>query len=233
MNLIKAYVNWAALVLLVAGVFIALIASTPAIPLSLIGAAICLAVLRNWQAIKEFDVWALDEWIRTRLDAIGVRDWQAPYHAAELYCNQAVVTARNDAAAMMNTIMMELVKDEGRAFGNTAESGYSRRADTFSNASTRRHADYDQAQVKFNQCNAALARELHGYLVHGHLIAKGLLMQKDVAKSERIIPTSRWRVMGLDIAKAEASGPGWSYSGIVIGRKLTPAKKPQISGVRK
>src|SRR5665647_69167 len=41
----------------------------------------------------------------------------------------------------------------------------------------------------------------------------------DVAQSERIIPTSRWRVMSLDIAKAQASGLGWHYTGIVVGKR--------------
>ena len=221
-NLIRVYVNWVALVLLAAGLFTAVIARSPAVPLGLIGAAICIAAIRNWEAIRDFDVWALDEWMRARVDAIGVRDWQAPYHAAEIYCNQNVVRARNDAATTMNVIMMELVKDEGRPVFSRADATHLRGSD-----SSRRHADYDEAQTRFNQCNATLARELRGFLVHGHLMAKGLLMQKDVAKSERIIPTARWRIMNLDIAKAEAWGAGWSYSGVVIGRKPMPERKPQ------
>ena len=233
-NLIKAYANWLVLILLAAGIFSALIANTVAFPLILIVAAVGLAAFRYWAAIREFDLWAFDEWVRTRLDSIGVHDWQAPYHAAESYCNPTLVTARNDAAAKMNSIMMELVKDEGRAFGGpTDTTGYSRRLDSFSSASATRHADYDLAQVRFNQCNVALARELLVRLARGDLIAKGLLMQKDVAKSERIIPTSRWRVMGLDIAKAEASGPGWSYTGVVIGKKPIPAKKLEPARTRK
>jgi hypothetical protein len=230
LSLLKPYANWVVIVLLVAGLFSALIAKDIAFPLFLIAAAICLAVARNWQAIKEFDLWAFDEWVRTRVDAIGVRDWQAPYHAVETYCNPTVVAARNEAAAKMNTIMMELVKDEGRAFGNPTEAtGFLRRSETAAGVSAKRHADYDQAQVRFNQCNVALARELVSYLARGHLIAKGLLMQKDMAKSERIIPTSRWRVMGIDIAKAEAHGQGWSYTGVIIGRKPVSAKSAQPS----
>jgi hypothetical protein len=234
LNLAKGYVNWLALALLVAGLFSGLIANNAIFSLSLVAVAICLTTWRNWQAIKEFDMWALDEWIRTRLDAIGVRDWQSPYHAAESYCDPKIVTARNDAAAKMNSIMMELVKDDGRAFGATSEgASFLRRSDAPSSTSAPRHTDYDRAQVIFNQCNTTLARELVGYLAAGHLIAKGLLMQKDVAKSERIIPTSHWRVMGLDIAKAHAHGPGWSYTGIVIGRKPAPVKEPEPSSRQK
>jgi hypothetical protein len=210
---IKAYANWAAAVLFVAALFTSLVANSFVVPLVLFALTIALVSYGNWTAIRTFDIWAFDEWFRTRLDAIGTRDWQAPYQAAETYCSVPVVMARNEAAASMNTIMMELVKDGGSPLNS-------------STLPTRRHADYDTAQVRFNHCNSVLGRELVAYLAQGHLIAKGLLVQDDIAKSERIIPTSRWRVLSLDLAKADASGQGWHYTGVVIGKR--PAKpQPQ------
>jgi hypothetical protein len=65
----------------------------------------------------------------------------------------------------------------------------------------------------------------------GDLLAKGLPTRDDVALSERIIPTSRWRVMSLDIAKAQATGLGWHYTGIVVGKrpKIRKTAKPSAS----
>jgi hypothetical protein len=83
----------------------------------------------------------------------------------------------------------------------------------------RRHADYEAAQVRLDQNNLALARGLLSQLVVGSLVAKGMPTQNDVTHSELIIPASRWRIMDLNIAKAEASGRGLHYIGVVIGKK--------------
>jgi len=64
-----------------------------------------------------------------------------------------------------------------------------------------------------------LSRDLHRQLIAGTLMAKGLPTQNETMRSERIIPKSRWRIMNLDISKAEASGRGLHYIGIVIGKK--------------
>ncbi|MDP2411176.1 MAG: hypothetical protein Q8M26_12945 [Pseudolabrys sp.] len=104
LNSIRPYAGWAALVLFVVGLFGGLIGNNAALPLTLILAAAGLAVLHFRKQLKTFDFWALDEWIRTRYDAFGVRDWHAPHHAAESYCSRVVVQARNEAAAEMNTI---------------------------------------------------------------------------------------------------------------------------------
>ena len=101
-------------------------------------------------------------------------------------------------------------------------------------------ARYEAAQVRHEQSNAALGRELASQLVSGKLMAKGLLVSQGAAKSERIIATPRWRLLELNIAKSEASGPAGEYAGIVIGkptitpapeRKL-PAKAPQPAAPR-
>jgi len=204
-NLISRYAGWIIILFWAAAAFTALVASNAVIPLIFIAVAAILTVVRYRTDIKNFDFWAFDEWARTRYDAFGIAEWHPVYHASEMYCRHDIVRARNDAAAQMNSIMMELLKDR-------------------SHASTL-HADYDAAQVRYNQCNAALARELLTYLRRGDLFAKGLLSRNGEAKSERIIPTARWRVIELDISKATASGEGWSYVGIVAGRPNKPAKK--------
>jgi hypothetical protein len=217
----KPYAGWAALVLLVAGLFSGLVAGNFAFPLSLLVGAAALAIYRFWNELKAFDFWVLDEWARMRYDALGVGDWHAPHHAAEMYCSQVVVRTRNDAAAEMNIIMMDLIRGQGKTGG--ASIGFEE-ANSFSSDRTERNAKYDAAQVRYNQCNTALARELLTYLVRGDLLAKGLPTKDDVAQSERIIPTSRWRIMSLDIAKAKANGLGWNYTGVVVGVKPKPRK---------
>ena len=220
-NWIRLYAGWAALVLLVTAIFSGLIAASYAFPLTLLIAAAGLAVFRFWQPLKTFDFWAFDEWASMRFEALGVQDWYAPHHAAEMYCSQVVVRTRNEAAAEMNVIMMELIRGKERTAGAPAGASLPPHADPkiFESNRTDRNAKYDAAQIRYNQCNTALSRELHTYLVRGHLLAKGLPTRDDVAQPERIIPTSRWRVMSLDIAKAQASGLGWHYTGIVVGKR--------------
>ncbi len=222
----KPYAGWAALVLLVAGLFSGLIAGNFVFPLSLLLGAAALAIYRYWHEIKTFDFWAFDEWVRTRYDAMHVRDWHAPHHAAEMYCSQVVVRTRNEAAAEMNVIMMELIRGQKKTSG--VSIGFAD-ADIRHPDRTERNAKYDAAQVRYNQCNTALARELLTYLVRGDLLAKGLPTKNDVAQAERIIPTSRWRVMTLDIAKAKAMGSGWNYTGVVVGVKPKPRKSAKPS----
>jgi hypothetical protein len=219
---IRPYAGWAALVLLVAGIFGNIVAANFAFPLTLLFGAAALAAFRYWDSLKTFDFWGLDEWARMRYDALGVRDWHAPHHAAEMYCSQVAVRTRNEAAAEMNTIMMELIRGQEHSAGDASISFADPKS--FAPNRTQQNAKYDAAQVRYNQCNAALSRELLTHLVRGDLLAKGLPTRDDVAQSERIIPTSRWRVMNLDIAKAQASGLGWHYTGIVVGLKPRPRK---------
>jgi hypothetical protein len=204
------------------------------VPLTLFFAAGALAAFRYWQELKAFDFWALDEWLRMRHAAMGVPAWHAPHHAAELYCSQVVVRTRNEAAAEMNILMMELIRGQDKfedkslerdtsQSGNFRFSPYGEQSPPQS-GQVERNARYDAAQIRFNQCNAALSREMLTYLVRGDLLAKGLPTKEDVAQSERVVPTSRWRIMNLDIAKAQATGMGWHYTGLVVGVKPKPRK---------
>jgi hypothetical protein len=240
-NWIRPYAGWAALALLVIGLFESLFAANFVLPLLFLLAAAGLATFRFWEPLKTFDFWAFDEWIRMRFDALGVHDWHAPHHAAEMYCSQVAVRTRNEAATEMNIIMMELIRGQERVANALTGNDLKAYADptAFENNRTDRNAIYDAAQIRFNQCNTALSRELLEHLVRGDLLAKGLPTRDDVALSERIIPTSRWRVMSLDIAKAQASGAGWHYTGIVVGKRpkvrktakpsAAPAKPPNLS----
>ncbi len=226
LNWVRPYAGWAALVLLVVAIFSGVIAANYAFPLTLLVAAAALALFHFWQPLTTFDFWAFDEWARMRFDAVGVRDWHAPHHAAEMYCNQVAVRTRNEAAAEMNTIMMELIRGRERIArtptGASSTAPFDSKA--FEDSRTNHNAKYDAAQIRYNQCNAALSRELIAHLARGDLLAKGLPTRDDVAQSERIIPTSRWRVMSLDVAKAQASGQGWHYTGIVVGKRPRPRK---------
>ncbi len=217
MSWINRYAGWGALVLLVSALFSGLIASNVAFPLTLLVAAGALAAYRYWQELKAFDFWALDEWLRMRHAAIGVPAWHAPHHAAEIYCSQVVVRTRNEAASEMNILMMELIRSQD-SFSPSVDPNQAL------NGQADRNAKYDAAQIRFNQCNTALSREMLTYLARGDLLARGLPTRDDVALSERIIPTSRWRVMTLDIAKAQATGMGWHYTGIIVGVKPKPRK---------
>lgn len=203
----KQYAGWGLILLWVAAAFTALRASNIAVPLVLIAVAGTLTVVRYRSNLKDFDFWAFDEWARTRYDAYGIAEWHQPYHAAELYCRHDIVQARNEAAGRMNAIMMELLKDRRHA--------------------AVLHAEYDDAQGRYSKCNTTLSRELLAYLRRGDLFAKGMLSKDGEGKAERIIPTARWRVMELDISKAAASGAGWNYIGLVVGKANKPQSKPK------
>lgn len=208
-NWIWGYGSWIAIALLCVAIFIALIANSIVLPLVPLCVGIGLLGFRYWDAIKTFDFWALDEWTRARMDLIGIREWHSPYHAVEHFCDPKLVHARNEAAGQMNAIMMELIRDRDRNAGIPNDTSPLR----------RRHGDYEAAQAQRDQFNASLAHDLLRQLVAGNLVAKGMPAQNDITRPERIIPTSRWRVMQLDIAKAEASGRGLHYIGVVVGKK--------------
>lgn len=228
-SIVKPYAGWAALAFFVAALFSSIVAKNFAVPLLLYAFALCLAMFRYWEQLKVFDFWALDEWLRTRLDAWEVREWQSLTQAAEAFCNQVAVKSRNEAAAEMNVIMMEIIRQ------NNAPDAEQHDFSAMHDPNAERNARYEAAQIRFSQCNTALSRELHTYLARGDLLAKGLPTEGDFARAERIIPTSRWRVMTLDIAKAQAAGMGWQYMGILVGvkprkpkRKMPPvAQQPQ------
>jgi hypothetical protein len=208
---------------MVVGVFSGFISSTFAFPLLALLLAGALATFRYWHELNTFDMWALDEWIRTRSEAIGVREWYGANQSADLFCSPVVVRARNDAAAEMNAVMMDLIRNPGPSTYAGPDESISRGSNS---DLKRQHSLHDAAQTRYAQCNAALSRELLDQLRWGHLVAKGMLMQNEVARAERLIPTSRWRVMTIDIARGDASGPGWNYTGIVIAQKPVAAKAP-------
>lgn len=222
-NWIWHYALWIAIPLLGVALFIGLIANGFVLPLLLLCFGAALLAFRYWDALKTFDLWTLDEWARTKMGAMSIREWHSPYHAAEHFCDPKIVRARNEATAAMNSIMMELIRDQDRTVGANADTIALRRLENESVAplrnGKRRHADYEAAQVRLDQNNLALARGLLSQLVVGSLVAKGMPTQNDVTHSARIIPASRWRIMDLNIAKAEASGRGLHYIGIVIGKK--------------
>ena len=210
--------------LLIAATFIGLIASGIVLPLVLFLIAIGLLIFRYWEAIKAFDFWAFDEWARARMNSVGVREWHTPYHAAEHFCDPKIVKARNDAAGTMNIIMMELIRDRGRNDADPNGTSPLRllekeRPKPFSGGTGLRELEYETAQENRDKNNLALAQDLLKQLAVGDLLAKGLPTHNGTTHSERIIPTSRWRVMRLNISKAEASGHGLHYIGIVIGKK--------------
>ena len=223
-NWILNYAARVAIALLIVAMFIAVVASGVVLPLVLLCLAVGLIIFRYWNAIKTFDFWALDEWTRARMDLIGIREWHTPHHAAEHFCDPVVVKARNEAAARMNSIMMELIKDNDRNAGppngvRPLPLAEAERVRAFSGGGGLRQLDYDAAQARRDQSNVALAHDLLRQLIAGTLVAKGLPIQNDTTRSERIIPVSRWRVMRLDIGKSEAYGRGLHYIGIVIGKK--------------
>src|SRR6185503_16565083 len=145
------------------------------------------------------------------------QEWYAPYRAADVYCTPAVVKIRNEAAAEMNSIMMELIRRREKSVEASPSAAH--QGGSVGRPLATSHASYEAAQVRLNQCNTSLSRELAALLARGELVSKGLLVQNDVARSERAVPASRWRILNLDISKAEASGRGLIYTGIVIGKK--------------
>ncbi len=223
-NWIRSYAPWIAILLLGAAAFIAIIANGIVLPMILLCSAVGVVVFRYLNAIKAFDFWAIDEWARARMDSIGIREWHTPHRAAEHFCDPNIVKAHNEAAAKMNAIMMELIKDTDRYVGTPNAASplpHSEKEGTqpFSSAAGWRQLDYEAAKAILDQNNLTLAHDLLRLLIAGDLMAKGLPTQNDTTQSERVIPTSRWRIMSLDISKAEAFGHGLHYIGVVIGKK--------------
>jgi hypothetical protein len=221
-NWIRSYAILTAILLLLAATFVGSI--TVVIPLVLVCVAAFLVVLRYWDAIKTFDLWTLDKWVRARIGSIGIRDWYSPYHAANHFCDPTVVRARNDAAAKMNSIMMELVKGPSGHAAVPVETDRSKipeleRTESAGSDVTVSYSAYEAARAKHEQYNLALARDLLKQLIAGDLIAKGSPTQNGITESERIIPKTHWNNMSLDISKSEASGRGLHYVGIVIGKQ--------------
>ena len=221
---IRDYAPWTALLLLFTAIFIASTANGMFLPLVLLCLAVGLVVFRYWDAIKAFDFWAFDEWVRARKGSIGIREWHTPYRAAEHFCDPNIVKAHNEAAAKINSIMMELIKDTGRKIGTPNTASPLPRSENegtrpFSSAPGLRQLDYEATKAILGQNNLKLAHDLLRQLIAGDLVAKGLPTQNDRTQSERIIPTSHWRIMSIDISKAEASGHGLHYIGIVVGKK--------------
>ena len=220
-NWIRSYAILTAILLVLAATFVG---SIFALPLVLVCVAAFLVILRYWDTIKTFDLWTLDKWVRVRIGSIGIHDWYTPYHAANHFCDPTVVRARNDAAAKMNSIMMELVKErsiqtEVPADTDRTKNPEQERARSIRSGATVSYSDYEAARAGHTQYNLALACNLLKQLIAGDLMAKGSHVQNGIRQSERIIPTSRWNNMGLDISKSEASGHELHYVGIGIGKK--------------
>jgi hypothetical protein len=223
-NWIRGYAIWTAILILSAVTFIASIANGVVLPLVLVWVAAILVIFRYRDAIKAFDLRALDKWARTGMGSIGIHEWHTPYHAANRFCDPTVVSARNDAAAKMNSIMMELINEpRGRAAvpveTNRSKIPEQERTRSTGSGVTISYSAYEAARARHEQYNLALARDLLKQLIAGDLIAKGSPTKNGLTQSECVIPTSHWNNMSLDISKSEASGAGLHYICIVIGKK--------------
>lgn len=211
---------WLIAMLGVCGLLVAAVGDRVVPALVLLGLSAGLAIYRYRATLHGSDFWAIEEWIKTRRAAFGICEWRSPYQAAALYGTPAMVRTRDEAAREMNAMMMEIVRGEHASMetmtGVSAES-----------LRTSQQSRYEAAQFRHDRSNAALGRELAALLASGELMAKGLLLGQGSAKAERIIPVSRWRLLELNIAKAEASGPAGDYAGILIGKPpVKPAPKP-------
>jgi len=207
--------GWLIAVLGLCGLLTAAVGDHWVLTLALLVIAGALAAYRYQAALRSSDLWSFEEWFTARRAAFGIHEWQSPYQAAALYCTPTIVAARDEAAREMNTMMMELVRGSQKA---PAFSAAPTTAGSTEPPRLTQQTRYETAQVRHEQCNAALGRELMAQLASGALMAKGLLLSSGAAKSERIIATPRWRLLELNIAKSEASGPAGEYAGIVIGK---------------
>ena len=206
---IQTYGRWAAfLILLAAAYFIASIVyrAAPTSTFVLVLAAMIFIVFHYGRAIKNFDLHALDNWARNRMSMVGVHEWHTPYHAASRFCDPKVVRERNDAAAQMNSIMMEFIKERSPVPDMPIN-----------------YSAYETARTKHEQYNTVLAGQLLEKLIAGDIIAKGSVRQDGITdNTERIIPSFNWNDMKLDILRSEASGGGLHYVSILIGKKSDP-----------
>jgi hypothetical protein len=223
-NWFRGYAMWAAVFILAAAVFIALTADGAILPLVLFFVAAALVIFRYWDAITALDVRVLNERVRAKIGAFGIHEWYTPYHAAEHFCDPEIVKARNEATLKMNSIMMDMINDPSRNVGTPVEGDPQKmqereRVVSSRSSMTQRDVDYEAARIIHDQTNDALSRELLRQLIAGTLMAKGLPTKDDTPEYERIIPSSSWKIMSLNISKVKANGRGLHYIGIVIGKK--------------
>jgi len=230
MDWVRGHAKWAAILTLSAATFSVLITNAIVLPLMLLFLTAGILVFRYFDAIKAFEFSALDEWARAIPRLIGNREWYAPYRAAELFCDPSIVRSRNEAAAKMNNVMMDLLNDPRHIIEDPCEESLLKRtAMPPKNSAGGRHVDYDAALAEHDLNNLALSRDLRGKLFVGNLIAKGL---PDATQLERIIPRSDWKVMSLDISKAEALGPQRHYTDIVIGKGPSKVRNSSTTKAR-
>ena len=187
-NWIRVYAIWTAILILSAATFIASIANGAVLPLVLVCVAAILVIFRYWDAIKAFDSWALDKWARTRMGSIGIHEWHTPYHAATRFCDPTIVRERNHAAAKMNSIMMELVKEQSGRVAVPVETDRSKvpeqeRTRPSGSGVTVSYSAYEAARARHEQYNLALARDLLKQLIAGDLMAKGSPAQNGITQS--------------------------------------------------
>jgi hypothetical protein len=216
---IQRYAIWIAILFLFAATFIASNANRTVLPLVFICVAIVLIFFRYWDLINAFALSDFSKWARTRIGSIGIRHWHTPYHAATRFCDPTVVKTRNDAAAKMNSIMMELVKGGRDAAAAETKIPEQETTRPITSEVTESYSAYERASAVHEQCNILLARDLLKQLIAGDLIAKGSSAQNEITQSECIIPKSHWTNMSFDIATSEASGSGLHYVRIVIGKR--------------
>ena len=219
---IQRYAIWIAILFLFAATFIASSANGTALPFVLICVAIGLIIFRYWDLINAFALSDFSKWARTKIGSIGIQHWHTPYHAAERFCDLTVVKTRNDAAAKMNSIMMELVtggRDAVAVETNQSNIPEQETARLIRSEVTESYSAYETASAVHEQCNRLLARDLLKQLIAGDLIAKGSSTQNGIVQSECIIPKSHWTNLSFDISTSEASGSGVHYVRIIIGKR--------------
>ena len=216
---IQRYAIWIAILVLFAATFIASSANGTALPFVLICVAIGLIIFRYWDLINAFALSDFSKWARTRIGSIGIQHWHTPYHAAARFCDPTVVKTRNDAAAKMNSIMMELVKGGRDAVAVETKIPEQETTRPIRRKVTESYSAYETASAVHEQCNRLLARDLLKQLIAGDLIAKGSSTQNGIVQSECIIPKSHWTNMSFDISTSEASGSGVHYVRIVVGKR--------------
>jgi len=187
-------------------------------------AAVGFYAIRLWPAIRTLDWRVVDEWVRAQIGAIVIRDWYSPSQAAEMFCDPAVVREWHEARAQISSSIMEVVREQGRKGGGGTGSDPLIAIGTptlrkFSDQPPELLSSQDAAQGKYTQSDHMLRHELVRQLISGVLIAKGSPVHDDDERPERVIPSSLWKDLKLDLRNSEASGGGRRYGGVSIGKK--------------
>jgi hypothetical protein len=185
--------------------------------------AISLGAYKYWDEIAKIDWRSGVSAVTGYFEAYSVKEWYSPSIAVEKFAN---TTARDAVSAKL-----EELKKESRSLSIKLPPGQMspRGAPPPPPMSEderelrRKLAPIDRnirdTEILLLSETKAAVEQIKAQLISGELIGKGAPVIRDVAHSHRVIPKLRWVILKVNIVEAAAHGHGWSYVGLLIGKR--------------